>query len=194
MRILLASRNTHKVEEVRAILAGTEVDLAGMDAFPDVPEAPEDEPTFEDNAIAKARFVFERTGVPTVADDSGLEVDALGMAPGVHSKRFTPEATAESNNRHLLDVLDGQADRRARFRCVIALVTERGAATADGVCEGTIAHAPRGDRGFGYDPLFQPLEIPGRTLAEVGMGEKNRISHRGRAFRLLPALIEKLAR
>ena len=192
MQILLASHNAHKVQEVGAILAGSPFDLVGMDAFPEVPEAPEDGDTFEVNALAKARFVFARTGIPTVADDSGLEVETLGLAPGVHSKRFTPQATHAANNRHLLHRLDGVTDRRARFRCVIALVTGGGEALAEGRCEGTIAHGLRGSGGFGYDPLFLPDELPGRTLAEVGMDDKNRISHRGRAFRQLPGLVERL--
>ena len=194
MKLLLATHNAHKVEEIRAILAsaGTAMDgieVIGLDAYPNVPEAPEDHDTFVDNAIQKARFVHARTGVACVADDSGLEVDALDGAPGVRSKRYTPEATAASNNRKLLRELSGREDRTARFRCVLALVTEQGVWTADGSCEGSIATQPRGSGGFGYDPLFMPNDHLGRSMAELAPGEKNTISHRGRAFAQLPTLL-----
>jgi len=194
MRLLLATHNAHKVDEIRAILASAGdamagVEVVGLDAYPDVPEAPEDHDTFVDNAIQKARFVHARTGVACVADDSGLEVDALGGAPGVRSKRYTPEATAVANNAKLLRELAGHTDRTARFRCVLALVTERGVWTAEGACEGRIGAAPAGRGGFGYDPLFLPDDHPGRAMAELLPDEKNRISHRGRAFAQLPELL-----
>jgi XTP/dITP diphosphohydrolase len=196
MRLLLATHNAHKVDEIRAILAAAGdamagVEVVGLDAFPDIPEAPEDHDTFVDNALQKARFVFERAGVPCVADDSGLEVDALGGAPGVKSKRYTPEATAASNNAKLLRELDGRTDRTARFRCVLALVTADGAWTASGACEGSIALEERGEGGFGYDPLFLPDDHPGRAMAELRPEEKNAISHRGRAFAQLPGLLAR---
>jgi XTP/dITP diphosphohydrolase len=194
MQLLIATHNAHKLDEIRAILAAgglaeAGVEVLGLDAFPDVPEAPEDHDTFVDNALQKARFVFERTGLPCVADDSGLEVDALGGAPGVKSKRYTPEATAEANNRKLLAALAGVPDRTARFRCVLALVSALGEWTADGACEGRIGDGVRGAGGFGYDPLFLPDGEGGRTMAELSPAEKNRISHRGRAFAQLPALL-----
>ena len=109
-------------------------------------------------------------------------MDALGGAPGVYSKRFSPEQTHEANNALLLARLEGVTDRRARFRCVLAVVDGVSERTVDGRCEGAIAHDLRGEHGFGYDPLFLPDEAPGRSLAELSMDEKNRISHRGRAF------------
>ncbi len=135
MQVVLATWNRHKVEEVTTILhdAGADVDVVGLDAFGDIPEAPETGDTFAANALQKAHFVFERVGGSgrvVVADDSGLVVDALGGAPGVHSKRFTPEATADSNNRRLLHDLQGAANRAARIVCVMAVVTERGEETA----------------------------------------------------------------
>jgi XTP/dITP diphosphohydrolase len=189
MKLLFATNNAHKVDEVRAILAGTGIEVltlreAGLDVDP-----PETGDTFEANALQKARFLFERTGLACVADDSGLEVDALGGAPGVHSKRFSPQAEPDANNRLLLERLGARPDRAARFRCVIAVVAPGWERTADGRCEGAIARAPRGDQGFGYDPLFLPDEAPGRTMAELSMDEKNAISHRGRAFRRLPELL-----
>ena len=191
--VLLASHNRHKLDEVREILAPLGIALESLDAWPEVPEAPEDAPTFVENALQKARFVSARTGRICVADDSGLEVDALGGAPGVHSKRFTPEATAQSNNARLLRELADCEDRRARFRCAIALVAPDGrSATAEGACEGRILEAPAGVGGFGYDPLFEACDLPGRSLAEVQPEEKNAISHRGRAFRELPRLLAAL--
>lgn len=194
-QLVVATNNAHKLEEIRAILADAGlvgVEVLGLDHWPELPEPPEDQDTFEGNALQKARFVFERLGLPAVADDSGIEVDALGGAPGVHSKRFTPEATATSNNQRLLDELSGRSDRGARFRCALALVTAQGEQTASGSCEGTIGTGLRGLAGFGYDPLFMPVDHPGRSMAELSAGEKNAISHRGRAFRHLPAMLGAL--
>lgn len=194
MELLFATRNAHKVEEVRALLVGVPAITlrtlaeAGLDVDP-----PETGDTFASNALQKARFVFERTGVPCIADDSGLEVDALGGAPGVRSRRFSPEATHAANNALLLARLAGRTDRAARFRCVLALVGHGPDRVVDGRCEGRIATALRGAGGFGYDPLFLPDETPGRTMAELSMQEKNAISHRGRAFRQLPHLLARAA-
>lgn len=195
MDVVFATRNAHKAEEVAAILRDSGITLRTLDAFEDMPEdIPETGDTFEANALQKARFVYERTGLPTIADDSGLEVDALGGEPGVHSKRFSPEATAATNNALLLQRLAGVPDaaRTGRFRCVIAVVTQAGERTADGRCEGVMGHHEVGEGGFGYDPLFRPVETPGRAMAELSMDEKNAISHRGRAFRQLPELLQQL--
>jgi XTP/dITP diphosphohydrolase len=173
MTLVFATRNAHKIEEVRAILAGSEVALHSLEDVGVHEEPPETGDTFEANALEKARWVFARTGLPT----------------GVRSKRFSPEATAEANNRLLLERLSGVADRRAAFRCVLALVAPGREGTVDGRCEGRIGLAPRGSGGFGYDPLFLPDEAPGRSLAELTMDEKNAISHRGRAFRRLGELL-----
>lgn len=189
--LIFATRNAHKLEEVAALLASmpdggglelVDLDTAGVEGDP-----PETGDTFEHNALQKARWVHERTGVACLADDSGLEVDALGGAPGVHSKRFSPEQTPAANNALLLRRLGGVDDRRARFRCVLAVVDGEREWTVDGRCEGRIGHDPRGAHGFGYDPLFLPDEAPGRSLAELSMAEKNRISHRGRAVVALAA-------
>ena len=188
--LVFATRNTHKVDEVRRILAGLDVDVRSLDDLGLDLDPPETGDTFEHNALQKARFVFEHTGHATVADDSGLEVDGLGGRPGVHSKRFSPEATAEANNALLLASLGPDADRTARFRCVIAVVDAQGERTASGACEGRIGETLSGEGGFGYDPLFLPSEAPGRSMAELSMDEKNAISHRGRAFRQLPSLLE----
>lgn len=190
MELLLATRNDHKIREIREILADAGVTLRDLRDFPDLPELPETSDTFVANAIEKAQFAYEHTGLVAVADDSGIEVDALGGKPGVHSKRFSPEATDEANNALLVARLRGVTDRRARYRCAIAIVGPDGARTAEGTCEGAIIDGPpRGEGGFGYDPYFLPDETPGRTMAELSAAEKHAISHRGRAFRQLPGLL-----
>ena len=191
MHLLLATRNDHKLTEIRAVFAASNLDvlLDDLRAFPELPELPETGDTFVANALQKARFVYEHTGIAALADDSGLEVDALGGAPGVYSKRFSPESTDAANNRLLLERLAGVTERTARFRCVLALVGPDRERTAEGRCEGTIAMAPSGAGGFGYDPLFLPLDAPGRAMAELTMDEKNAISHRGRALVHLPLML-----
>lgn len=189
MRLLLASSNAHKVDEIRSLLHGTGLEVVSLRELDAGPDPEETGITFEDNALLKARTLHDRVGGAVLADDSGLEVDALGGAPGVWSKRFSPDATDTANNTLLLQRLDGHADRRARFRCVLALVTDTFEGTVDGACEGTIAHAPRGAQGFGYDPLFLADALPGRTLAEATPAEKNAVSHRGHAVRRLPELL-----
>ena len=190
MNLLVATKNPHKKQEIEAILGRRGIGIVTLLDRPDLPEPREDGATLRVNALAKAREIHRLTGLPTLADDSGLEVDALGGAPGVHSKRFTPEATADSNNQHLLERMAGHTERAARFRCVIALVTSDYEGVAEGACEGQIGHAARGGFGFGYDPLFLPDETPGRTMAERRPDEKNTLSHRARALAGLGALLE----
>jgi XTP/dITP diphosphohydrolase len=189
MDILLATANDHKIAEIRAILADSGLSIRTLRDFPELGDLPETGETFVDNALEKARTAYERTGLLSVADDSGIEVDALGGAPGVHSKRFSPEGTDAANNALLLAKLEGRDDRTARYRCVVAVAGPQGESWADGRCEGRIGHDYRGAGGFGYDPLFWPDETPGKTMAELTMAEKNAISHRGRAFRQLPRLL-----
>lgn len=196
MRLLLATRNAHKLHEIQAALAGTPLELVGLDAISGLPdELPETGATFEENALQKARFVFEATGAAALADDSGIEVAALGQAPGVHSKRWAPEGTDEANNALLIASLKGATDRRARYRCALAYVlppvggSEPLAGVVTGTCNGTIGYEPRGTGGFGYDPYFWPDEAPGRAMAELTLDEKNRISHRGRALLRLRAAL-----
>lgn len=191
MQLLLATGNTHKITEVRALLAGTDLMLRTLADFPELEDLPETGTTFEHNALQKAHAAFQATGLLCVADDSGIEIDALGGAPGVYSKRFSPEGTAAANNALTLLRLQGVADRTARFRCVIAVVGPDWQRTAEGRCEGRIALAPVGEGGFGYDPLFLPDETPGLSMAQLDMAQKNAISHRGRAFRQLPSLLPR---
>lgn len=191
-RFVCASANPDKVAEIAAILDGV-VELLPRPA--DVPDVVEDADTLVGNARLKAVAICEATGLPAVADDTGLEVLALGGAPGVHAARWAGEGCTYADNRaKLLGELDGRADRRAQFRtCVLVRWPDGSELAVDGVCTGTIATSERGERGFGYDPLFVPDEGDGRTFAEMTADEKHAISHRGRAFRnLLAALEERL--
>ncbi|MBT3222956.1 MAG: RdgB/HAM1 family non-canonical purine NTP pyrophosphatase [Proteobacteria bacterium] len=193
MKLIFATQNKNKVVEVAAIFEGTNIELVTLAAYPEIPEPPETQDTFAGNALQKARFVYGQTGLPCIADDSGLEVDVLEGAPGVHSKRFSAAATGPANNALLLQKLTGINERTSRFRCTIALVYETFAKTAEGRCEGSIGVAERGHNGFGYDPLFLPDESSPLTMAELSMADKNAISHRGRAFRQLPGLLDDLS-
>ncbi len=182
-RLVIASKNPDKIREIEDVLepmglAGEIV--RGLD-WPDVEETGE---TLEKNALIKARAVVEATGLPSIADDTGLEVEALAGKPGVHTARFAgPEATYDDNVNRMLEVMEGIANRAARFRTVVALVFPDGVETlAEGSVEGVITEVRRGSGGFGYDPVF---EVAGRTLAEMTAGEKNELSHRARAIRAL---------
>lgn len=184
--IVVASKNKGKVAEIAAALAGLPVTVLPLDSFGDIPDAVESGATFADNAIAKAKHYAHYTARACLADDSGLEVDALAGAPGVYSARYAGEkADDQANNRKLLANLAGVAHdkRTARFRCVLAFIdTDSRIITADGVCEGVILENPQGTGGFGYDPLFYIPESS-RTLAEMSLADKNAISHRGQALR-----------
>lgn len=188
--IALASRNAGKLAELRA-LAGGRLDLVAMPSDPAPPEVEEDGDTYEANALAKARAIARHVNGPALADDSGLEVDALGGRPGVRSARYGGEGLDDAGRcRRLLDELGDRADRGARFVCVLALVDGGREMLARGVLEGEIARTPRGASGFGYDPVFVADGLGGRTFAEASAEEKNRISHRARA---MATLLERLA-
>jgi XTP/dITP diphosphohydrolase len=187
-RLVSASANPHKVAEIAHILDGL-VELSPRPA--DVPEVVEDAGSLEGNARLKAAAICAATGLAAVSDDTGLFVDALEGAPGVDTAYYAgPEATYAQNRAKLLDALDGVARRTARFRTVVMVVRPDGSElSVQGVCEGTIATEERGERGFGFDPLFIPDDGDGRTFSEMSEDEKNRVSHRGRAF---AALVEVL--
>ena len=201
MEILIATGNRHKLKEIREMLEGTRFVAIGLDDVPDAPEVVEDADSFRGNADKKARTLAAHTGRLTVADDSGLVVDALDGAPGIYSARFAgvqgPGAD-EANNDLLLQKLAEvpDAERTARFRCALAVVTADGRGRyADGTVEGTIGHERRGTNGFGYDPLFLLAgDARGRTTAELSSEEKNAVSHRGRALRSLLPILEELTR
>lgn len=182
-RIVIATKNPDKLAEMRAVLADAVPGITVVEGL-EWPDVDETGSTLEENALLKARKVAAVTGVAAVADDTGLEVDALGGAPGVRAARFAgPGATYAENRRKLLQDLGDRHDRSARFRTVIVLAGPDGEETAvEGVLEGTITREERGSGGFGYDAVF---EVGGRTLAEIPEDAKNRISHRGRALRAL---------
>jgi XTP/dITP diphosphohydrolase len=205
-RLLVATRSAHKLRELRELLAvPDDVELlapddAGIEGEPDETGA-----TFETNAAIKARYYASRSGLPTLADDSGLEVDALGGRPGVFTRRYSgPDATDESNNTKLLGELRGLPPERrvARYVCVLALALPGNAGPRGGLglvlkrgtCRGRIAPAPKGAGGFGYDPIFEPeIEPPGgRTLGEWSAAEKHEISHRSRAARRMRPILREL--
>ena len=185
MKILIASRNAHKIQEIREIFDLPGVEWVSTAEFPDLHDVVEDGDTFEANAIKKAVELATATGLWALADDSGLEVAALGNAPGVYSARYAGEPCNHANNNaKLLRELAGQTDRSARFRCVAALSDPAGRVeTVSGSCPGRIIDALRGATGFGYDPLFVPDGYEA-TFAEMGNEQKNKLSHRGRALTL----------
>ena len=184
IQLVCASANPDKVVEIQRLLDGV-VDLLPRPA--DVPDVIEDADTLLGNARLKAVALCAATGLPAVADDTGLEVEALGGAPGVYAARYAGEGCSYADNRaKLLSELAGSADRRAAFKTVAIVVWPDGTELhVEGVCPGMITTAERGDIGFGYDQVFQPDEGDGGTFAEMGIDAKNVISHRGRAFRAL---------
>ena len=190
--IAIASANRHKIEELRQTLEPLGIELKSTLDFPDAEEVVENQPDLEGNALKKARYWHQFTGLPALADDTGLEVDALNGAPGVWSARYAGEnATYDDNVNKLLNELQGKSDRTARFRTVIAFVMgeeEENEYLFEGVCEGVIITEKRGDKGFGYDPVFVP-EGHSLTFAQLSSEEKNRISHRGRAVQKFLAFV-----
>ncbi len=181
--IVLATRNQGKTSEIRAILKDYPVELLNLDDFGPIPEVIEDGKTFDDNAYKKASFTARVLGHPTIADDSGLVVEALNGAPGVYSARYAGEnATDEENNLKLLAEMNSTENRKAAFECVISLAIPTGPAlTYEGRCEGIIADKPSGSNGFGYDPLFVCSNFE-KSFAHLSMEEKNKVSHRGSAL------------
>lgn len=183
MKLLIATRNPDKLDELLALLNVPTLELLPAADIPHAPKVEEDGHTFEENAIKKAVALARATGLWALADDSGLEVESLGGIPGVYSARYAGEPPKyPANNKKLLDVLRGEKNRRARFRTVIALSSPSGQVrTVEGQCAGVIVTRPRGKGGFGYDPLFQPDGYT-LTFAEMDAELKNKISHRARAL------------
>jgi XTP/dITP diphosphohydrolase len=183
MKIVIATRNAHKLKEIRAIFNTDGLEACSALDFPDIPDTIEDRDTLEGNAIKKAQELCDATGLTALADDSGLEVDALGGAPGVWSARYAGEpCDYAANNKKLLHELEGCGNRRARFRTVIALARPgEEPLTVEGICPGTLLGELRGTRGFGYDPLFVPDGFD-QTFAELPAEVKNKISHRAVAL------------
>jgi XTP/dITP diphosphohydrolase len=193
MKIVVATRNPGKLREIRLGLEGLAVELLSLADFPAAPAVEEDGDSFAANAVKKARALCAYTGIPALADDSGLEVDALQGAPGIRSARFAGQGASDAaNNAKLLSLLHGvrPEKRTARFRCVIALAWPDGRVdTVEGIAEGVILDEPRGDQGFGYDPLFYSPELDA-TFSEVEAERKLRVSHRGQALAQLRQMLQ----
>lgn len=181
-KLVLASRNKNKIEEMKSLVAGLGIEIYSALDFPELEEVEEDLPTLEGNALKKARYVHQKTGLPALSDDTGLEVIALNGAPGVYSARYAGEkATYQENVLKLLREMSDKLNRNAQFRTVVALVSESGEETFEGICEGEITDEQRGEKGFGYDPVFLPKGF-NQTFAELDYITKNEISHRGKAI------------
>ncbi|NLZ19640.1 MAG: RdgB/HAM1 family non-canonical purine NTP pyrophosphatase [Bacteroidales bacterium] len=198
MRIIFATANSGKLREAAEVL-GPDFEVVTPLSLGITEDIPETGSTLQENSLQKAQYLFERTGLPCFADDTGLEVDALGGAPGIYSARYAgPGHDHEANMKKLLADLEklpakDPEFRRARFRTVVTLILADGTPHFfDGVCEGAIAQAKRGTGGFGYDPVFLPDAYPGRTLAEVSEEEKNAVSHRGRAIRAMAGWLKSI--
>jgi XTP/dITP diphosphohydrolase len=181
--LVIATRNKNKLKEFKEILSDLDIEILSLDDFGPTPPAIEDGNTFDENAYKKAIHTAKVLGLPALADDSGLVVEALAGAPGVFSARYAGEnASDDENCAKLLAELAGVANRRAYFQCVLSLAVPSGPAlTYEGKCEGIIIDDKRGNNGFGYDPIFYFEEF-GKTFAELSMAEKNRVSHRGKAL------------
>lgn len=192
-QLVLATRNPGKTREIRELLKDFPIEIKNLDDFGPTPDIEEDGDTFDENAFRKASFTAKVLGLPALADDSGLEVEALGGAPGVHSARYAgPSATDDERVAKLLKEMEGKENRAAAFMCVISIAVPSGVAlTYEGRCEGVIAEAPAGENGFGYDPIFYypPMK---KTFAQLSAEEKNRVSHRGKALEELKEEFDKV--
>jgi len=193
LTLVIATGNPGKTAEIRGLLRGFPINIKNLDDFGPIPPVVEDGDTFDENAYKKASFVSRILGLPALADDSGLVVEALGGAPGVYSARYAGEnATDRQRYTKLLDEMKGHADRQAAFECVLSLAVPTGAAlTYEGRCQGLVAEKPAGSGGFGYDPVFYypPLK---KTFGELSREAKSRISHRGKALGELKAEFDKV--
>ena len=191
--LVIATRNMGKLEEFKVLMKDLPVEIKCLEDFGEIEEPAETGRTFAANARLKAVYYAKKTGVPCIADDSGLEVQALDGAPGVRSARYAGEKAGDKeNNEKLLHVMKFQVKRTCRFRCALAVALPNGKVLheVDGICEGMLLHAPLGECGFGYDPLFWSTELH-KGMAEATIQEKNKISHRGKAIRKLVALWDK---
>lgn len=193
MKLVLASNNAHKLEELRAILSTLGMDVVPQKELNITVEPDENGTTFEENSYIKAKTIMDACGLPTIADDSGLMVEALGGEPGVYSARYGGGECKTDRDRlnHLLEKMEGEENRRAKFVCVITMLTPSGEKlVARGECPGSILRAPQGENGFGYDPVFY-VEEAGCTFAQLPACEKNRISHRARALEKFSQMVKE---
>ena len=191
MKLVFATNNRHKLDEVRAIL-GNRIEVLSLNDINCHDEIPETADTLEGNALIKARYIHDKFGVDCFADDTGLEVEALGVEPGVYSARYAgEECDSEANMRKLLHNLTGKNNRNAQFRTVIALIIKGEEKLFNGIVKGTISNEKMGNAGFGYDPVFKPFGYD-KTFAELGDDVKNSISHRARAMEKLAKFLNNL--
>nr|WP_317429209.1 RdgB/HAM1 family non-canonical purine NTP pyrophosphatase [uncultured Mitsuokella sp.] len=194
-KIVIATKNQGKVREMREALSHLPVEVVSLKEFGELPDAVENGTTFAENARIKAEFYREKTGCACVADDSGLEVEVLGGAPGIHSARFAGfHADDATNNQKLLEELQkaGVKESPADYRCALVFADTDGTVfTSEGRCDGIVRMVPRGENGFGYDPYFYTKDYLGRTMAEISFAEKDKISHRGRALREMVRRLEE---
>lgn len=191
--LVIATRNKGKTREIKNLLKDYPILIKNLDDFGPIPEVDEDGDTFDENAYKKSSFTARVLGLPALADDSGLVVEALDGAPGVHSARYGgPYLTDEGRSKKLLEEMKGRKNRNAAFQCVISIAVPTGAAlTYEGMCKGKITEIPSGENGFGYDPIFYYPEF-GKTFAEISMEEKSKISHRGKALREMALELDKV--
>jgi len=192
-KIVLATRNKHKIEEMKTILHDLPLEILTLNDYPDTPVLREDGATFQENSLQKAQAVFQHTKLAALADDSGLEVFYLNGRPGVISARYAGDGASDKmNNEKLLGQMRGVAPRRrkAQFRAVLTLLDDKGVEVTEGICPGTLAESPRGTNGFGYDPIFRPDGFS-RTYAELTSEEKNQISHRARALAAMREVLQQ---
>lgn len=191
--LVIATRNKGKIVEIKELLKDFPVELRSLNDFGPIPEAVEDGNTFDENAYKKSSLAARVLGYPALADDSGLTVEALNGAPGVHSARYAgKDATDEQRSAEVLRKMEGKSNRKAAFECVISIAVPTGPAlTYEARCEGLISEQPAGSNGFGYDPIFYYPPL-GKTFAEITREEKNRISHRGKAFKELQNEFDKV--
>lgn len=196
MKLVLATRNMHKIEEIKTLLSDLPLEISTLHNFVNTPEVEEDGSSYAENALKKARVIHTHTGLPTLADDSGIEVHYLADSPGHRSARYAgPQATDRDNLEKLLNQMKGVPPRRryAQYRCVVAFVGDGFEYTAEGIVRGTLGTEPRGSNGFGYDPLFYPIGSH-RTFAELSPEEKNAVSHRAKAIEGIKIYIRTHAR
>jgi XTP/dITP diphosphohydrolase len=190
-KLVIASRNPHKIEEMQQILQPLGIEVLSTQDYPDLKEVVEDQETLQGNALKKARYVAKETGLPALSDDTGLEVKALNGAPGVYSARYAGElASYQDNVEKLLKALNDTSERSAQFRTVVALVSRKKEFTFEGICKGEILTEQKGNKGFGYDPVFRPDGYK-ETFAELDAETKNKISHRGRAIQKFVDFLEE---
>lgn len=190
MKIILATFNKHKLFEISQLIGSTDIELLSLEDIGYEEEIIEDGKSFIENALIKAETIYNKYRIPTLADDSGICIDALGGEPGIHSARFAGENTSSSEkNRLIIDMLKDKEDRNAHYTCALAYIDETEKFIVEKYCHGEIIDQEKGKEGFGYDPIFF-IEAYNKTLAEIPLDEKNKISHRGQAFREFKKHIE----